>query len=62
MGVQTYLAKKQVTSTDELLETAIETGIDTGIINIGDTVVITAGVPVGEVGATNLMKVHVISE
>ncbi|MGE6298196.1 PEP-utilizing enzyme, partial [Guptibacillus hwajinpoensis] len=33
-----------------------------GIVNHGDTVVITAGVPVGESGTTNLMKVHVIGD
>ncbi|MFX3623936.1 MAG: pyruvate kinase [Ectobacillus sp.] len=61
-GVQAYLAKGKVTSTDEMLETAIETGMEAGLINAGDTVVITAGVPVGETGTTNLMKVHVVGE
>lgn len=61
-GVQAYLAKGTVNSTDELLETAIDTGMDAGIINFGDTVVITAGVPVGETGTTNLMKIHVVGE
>ncbi len=61
-GVQAYLAKEKVHSIDELLETAIHTGIDEGIIKFGDTVVITAGVPVGEEDTTNLMKVHVIGE
>ena len=31
-------------------------------VNHGDVVVITAGVPVGEAGTTNLMKVHVIGD
>jgi pyruvate kinase len=61
-GVQAYLAKEKVYSTDELLETAIQTGMDSGIIGFGDTVVITAGVPVGETGTTNLMKIHVVGE
>ncbi|WP_379965479.1 pyruvate kinase [Ectobacillus sp. sgz5001026] len=61
-GVQAYLAKGTVNSTDELLETAIDTGMDAGIINFGDTVVITAGVPVGETGTTNIMKIHVVGE
>ena len=61
-GVQTYLAKEQVNSTDELLETAIQAGIETGIVNSGDTVVITAGVPVGETGTTNLMKIHTVGK
>ncbi len=61
-GVQAYLAKEQVYSTDELLETAIHTGRDVGILNLGDTVVITAGVPVGEAGTTNLMKIYAVGE
>ncbi len=61
-GVQAYLAKEQVNSTDELLEIAIQTGIETGTINSGDTVVITAGVPVGEAGTTNLMKIHAVGK
>lgn len=55
-GVQAYLAKEKVHSTDELLETAIHTGIDEGIIKFGDTVVIAAGVPVGEEDTTNLRR------
>ena len=31
-------------------------------IGLGDTVVITAGVPVAETGTTNLMKIHVVGE
>ncbi|MCP8967432.1 pyruvate kinase [Ectobacillus ponti] len=61
-GVQAYVAKEKVYSTDEMLETAIRTGMDAGAFNAGDTVVITAGVPVGETGTTNLMKVHVVGE
>jgi pyruvate kinase len=33
-----------------------------GLIKRGDLVVITAGVPVGVAGATNLMKVHLVGE
>ncbi len=33
-----------------------------GLEGAGDTVVITAGVPVGEAGTTNLMKVHIVEE
>ena len=32
------------------------------MLNHGDVVIITAGVPVGEAGTTNLMKIHVIGD
>src|SRR5699024_5148952 len=50
----------EVHSTDELLETAVQKGLETGLFTQGNKVVITAGVPVGVSGTTNLMKVHVI--
>ncbi|MGA9290118.1 MAG: pyruvate kinase, partial [Anaerobacillus sp.] len=52
----------KVKTTDEMLEVAVDASIQSGIVNHGDTVVITAGVPVGESGTTNLMKVHVIGD
>ncbi|HET7658500.1 MAG TPA: pyruvate kinase [Bacillales bacterium] len=50
------------TSTDEMLDIAVEEALHSGIVNHGDLVVITAGVPVGEKGTTNLMKVHVVGD
>jgi pyruvate kinase len=52
----------KATSTDEMLEVAIEKGLETNLLKRGDRVVITAGVPVGEAGTTNLMKVHIIGD
>ncbi|MGF7014349.1 pyruvate kinase [Ornithinibacillus bavariensis] len=49
-------------STDEMLDVAIEKGLETNLLKRGDRVVITAGVPVGEAGTTNLMKVHIIGD
>ncbi|MBJ6949511.1 pyruvate kinase, partial [Vibrio cholerae] len=49
-GVQAFMAEKRAASTDEMLDTAIQTGMDAGLIGLGDTVVITAGVPVAETG------------
>ncbi len=34
--------------------------LQSGIVKHGDSVVITAGVPVGEAGTTNIMKIHVV--
>lgn len=47
---------KVATSTDELLETAIQGGKDSGLVQAGDLVVITAGIPLGRSGSTNLVK------
>lgn len=49
-------------STDEVFENAILASQAAGIIQKGDLIVITAGVPVGVAGATNLMKVHLVGE
>lgn len=49
-------------NTDEVIENSIEAAKNAKYINHGELVVITAGVPVGVSGTTNLIKVHVISE
>lgn len=51
---------RRARSTDEMLDVAIEQGLETNLFDPGSRVIITAGVPVGESGTTNLMKVHVI--
>ncbi|MHA6529579.1 pyruvate kinase [Paenibacillus sp. BAC0078] len=50
----------EATSTDELLETAVKGGKASGLVNAGDLVVITAGIPLGRSGSTNLVKVDTI--
>ncbi|WP_040952607.1 pyruvate kinase [Gorillibacterium massiliense] len=49
-------------TTDDMISAAIEAGRKTGLINLGDLVVITAGIPVGRSGSTNLIKVHHVGE
>ena len=49
----------EVTDTEELLRSAVDEAILHGYIREGDLVVITAGVPVGKAGNTNLVRVHV---
>jgi pyruvate kinase len=44
-------------STDELIRLAVESARDAGFVKIGDTVVVTAGVPVGLPGNTSLIRV-----
>lgn len=48
------------TSTDEMFQASISSVLDSKIVKQGDLVILTAGVPVGESGNTNLMKVHVM--
>lgn len=50
----------EATSTDELLETALQGGKASGVVKAGDLVVITAGIPLGRSGSTNLVKVDTI--
>ncbi|MDT8859416.1 pyruvate kinase [Alkalihalobacillus sp. MEB130] len=58
----TPILGNEASSTDEMFESTIGTALESGSIKQGDLVVITAGVPVGESGTTNIMKVHVIGE
>lgn len=60
-GTYSVIGEK-VQSTDEMLDTAIDRGLSTNLLERGSRVIITAGVPVGESGTTNLMKVHVIGD
>ena len=53
---------REVNSTDEMLQSAIDSSLAANTVRHGDLVVITAGVPVGQPGTTNLIKVHVISD
>jgi pyruvate kinase len=53
---------KETSSTDEMLEVAVEGALTTDLVRMGDLVVITAGVPVGQPGTTNLLKVHTIGK
>jgi len=60
-GVVTVIGTP-VHSTDAMFEQAVELSLKEGFVKSGDTVVITAGVPVGEVGTTNLIKVHLVTD
>lgn len=46
--------------TDQLLSIAVNEALNHSLIQTGDVVVITAGVPVGKVGTTNMIKVQII--
>ncbi len=51
-----------IRSTDKLLEASINRALEAGYIKDGDVVVLTAGVPVGVPGTTNLIKVHIVAK
>ncbi|SDG33059.1 pyruvate kinase [Fontibacillus panacisegetis] len=51
----------EVRSTDEMFASAIENSCKTGLLKDGDFVVISAGVPIGKSGSTNLIKIQQIS-
>ncbi|NPV69292.1 MAG: pyruvate kinase [Firmicutes bacterium] len=51
-----------VKGTDEMVDQAVLAGLEKGLIKKGDLVVITAGVPVGIPGTTNLIKVHTVGD
>ncbi|GIO39354.1 pyruvate kinase [Paenibacillus antibioticophila] len=48
---------KIATSTDEMFDYAMKGGLDSGLVKEGDLVVITAGIPLGRSGSTNLVKI-----
>lgn len=48
------------TNSDDLFMEAVNAAKNAGYVNDGDTVVLTAGVPLGVSGTTNLMRVEVI--
>jgi len=48
--------------TDEMFQIALDRAMKAGHIGLGDLVVITAGVPVGRSGTTNLIKIHQVGD
>ncbi|WP_445506350.1 pyruvate kinase [Niallia sp. 03190] len=60
-GVYPRLSHKSE-STDEMLDIAVQESVNCSIVTHGDLVVITAGLPVGEAGTTNIMKIHVVGD
>lgn len=49
-------------NTDEMIAKAAQVAEENGLVSKGDVVVLTAGVPVGVSGTTNMIKVHTIGE
>lgn len=49
-------------NSDELVDLSVSAAMNSGLVQPGDTVVITAGVPVGRSGTTNMIRIHQIGE
>lgn len=60
-GLQSLLAERG-RNTDELITKAIARACDERLLTPGDVVVVTAGVPAGVSGRTNLIKVQVVGD
>ncbi|MDK2799733.1 MAG: pyruvate kinase [Clostridiales bacterium] len=58
-GVYPFMSETKET-TDDLFDHAVEKAVQSGIVKNGDLVVITAGLPVGVSGTTNILKVHLV--
>lgn len=61
-GVIPLMAEEMMTNTDDLIHHAVKKAVDAGLLKDGDLTVITAGVPLGVSGTTNLMKVHIVGD
>ncbi|MBK0348096.1 pyruvate kinase [Aerococcaceae bacterium zg-ZJ1578] len=58
-GVEAFVINRPG-STDHMIDLATDLVQEKGYVTEGDLIIITAGVPVGEAGTTNLMKIQVI--
>ena len=58
-GVYPVVAEKPAT-TDEMFKLATEEAKEAGLAKEGDLILIVAGVPVGEKGTTNIMKIQLV--
>ncbi len=61
-GVTTVLLKERASTMDEQLDLCVRKSQEKGLIRNGDLVIITAGMPIGTTGTTNLLKVKSIAD
>ena len=60
-GVKPFLVK-EASSTDEMFDDGVEKALESNLVRNGDLVVITAGLPIGMSGTTNILKVHLVDK
>lgn len=54
------LVVRESSGTDQLLSISLNSALEKDLVRSGDVVVVTAGVPVGRAGTTNMIKVQVV--
>lgn len=59
-GVKPILIKEDDTSAEHLFQMAIKAAKNSGMVKAGDKVVLTAGLPLGVVGNTNMVRVEIV--
>ena len=60
-GVQGILGESFENS-DNMAKKVAETALKSGLVQKGDMVIITAGVPVGKAGSTNMLRINILGE
>lgn len=56
------LLTKRMENAEDIINVSVQESMDRNLIGVGDVVVITAGVPVGKSGSTNLLRIHIASQ
>lgn len=56
----TPIKGEYVSTTDEMFSSAIRNSLRTNLVQQGDYVIISAGIPSGRAGATNLINIHLV--
>jgi len=58
----TSLIVENYSNTDEMIHSALTAACEAGFIKKNDLIIVTAGIPVGITGSTNLIKVHRVGD
>jgi pyruvate kinase len=61
-GATPLLVKEEFNTVDEMVRIVVRAAQGAGLVEIGDSIVIIAGVPFGMAGQTNFLKLHVVGE
>ncbi|WP_206916154.1 pyruvate kinase [Alicyclobacillus suci] len=61
-GIHPVVVSQPCTTTDDILSAAVEGALSTGHVQNGDLVLIIGGIPAGQPGTTNFLKVHTIAD
>ena len=56
------IKSEEMSDSDSLFDHAVTRAMEEGLLKDGDLIVITAGLPLGVSGTTNMMKVHIVGD